>query len=159
MMFSNKPSGFAWVVPDLLAAMGRPWETRTTLEFLKDEGIDTVISLTEAPLHHALMEEFGVEYHHLPVEDFAAPTARQIAKFVDIVEKARRAGGKCVVHCLAGKGRTGTMLACYLVLRGKSAHAAIDEVRRLRPGSIETTAQENAVERYARRLRGGRPRR
>ena len=154
-MSSNRPHSFDWVVPGLLAAMGRPLETRQTLEFLKDEGIDVVISLTETPLHHALIEEFGVESHHLPVRDFTAPTARQIAKFVNIVDKARRAGRKCVVHCLAGKGRTGTMLACYLVSLGRSAREAMNEIRRLRPGSIETPEQEDAVVRYARRLRGG----
>jgi len=155
-MPANKPHSFDWVVPGLLAAMGRPLETRQALEFLKDEGIDVVVSLTETPLHQALIEEFGIESHHLPVRDFAAPTAGQIAKFVDIVEKARRVGLKCVVHCLAGKGRTGTMLACYLVSRGRSARDAIDEIRRLRPGSIETRDQEDAVQRYAHRLRGER---
>jgi len=155
MMSSNKPHSFDWVVPDLLAAMGRPVDTRQALEFLKDEEIDVVISLTETPLHQALIEEFGVECHHLPVRDFTAPTPRQIRKFVDIIDKARRAGRKCVVHCLAGKGRTGTMLACYLVRQGRSARDAIREIRRLRPGSIETPEQEDAVVRYARRLRGG----
>ncbi|NWX94692.1 DUS23 phosphatase, partial [Nothoprocta ornata] len=47
---------------------------------------------------------------------------------------------------LLGNGRTGTMLACYLVKTQKlSGIDAIQEIRRLRPGAIETHEQEKAV--------------
>ncbi|NXC50647.1 DUS23 phosphatase, partial [Penelope pileata] len=47
---------------------------------------------------------------------------------------------------MLGHGRTGTLLACYLVrTRQLSGADAIREIRRLRPGSIETREQEQAV--------------
>ncbi|XP_058881696.1 dual specificity protein phosphatase 23b isoform X1 [Acipenser ruthenus] len=50
------------------------------------------------------------------------------------------------VHCLHGHGRTGTMLACYLVKNRKITGVdAIHEIRRLRHGSIETQDQEKTV--------------
>lgn len=50
------------------------------------------------------------------------------------------------VHCMHGHGRTGTMLASYLVkTRNISGLEAIKEIRRLRKGSIETKDQEIAV--------------
>ncbi|NXT20028.1 DUS23 phosphatase, partial [Syrrhaptes paradoxus] len=50
---------------------------------------------------------------------------------------------------LLGHGRTGTMLACYLAkARKMSGDDAIREIRRLRPGSIETREQEQAVIRF-----------
>ena len=62
--------------------------------------------------------------------------------------------GVCV-HCMAGVGRTGTMLAVYLVKsRGLSAQQAIQEVRRQRPGSIETQSQEEAVFIYTEYIKG-----
>jgi len=152
-MSHHAPSGFSWVVPDVLAAMGRPRDSVTAMEFLKDEGVGVVITLTETPLSRTLIEEFGFEYHHIPVIDFTAPTARQIDRFVKLVEKTRKAGRKAVVHCLAGHGRTGTMLACYLVKRGKTSLEALAQVRDIRPGSVETFEQEDAVARYARRIR------
>jgi atypical dual specificity phosphatase len=56
------------------------------------------------------------------------------------------------VHCRAGKGRTGTVLAAYFVSKGMSAAEALQRVRELRPGSIETPEQEHAIADLARRL-------
>ena len=58
------------------------------------------------------------------------------------------------VHCAMGRGRTGTMLACYLVAKeGYSGDAAIEETRRRRRGSIETRLQEQAVRDFEDHLR------
>ena len=53
-----------------------------------------------------------------------------------------------VVTCAAGIGRTGTILASYLVNTGWEADEAIDYIRQLRPGSIQTASQEEAVRQY-----------
>ena len=50
-----------------------------------------------------------------------------------------------------GLGRTGVVLACYFVEKGLSAQNAIARVRRMRPGSIETDEQADAVVEFARR--------
>lgn len=129
-----------------------PASTISDFESLKEEDIDAIVSLTEHPLHNVLIEEFGFEYKHVPIEDLTAPSLEQIDEFVEFATRMKKMGKKIVVHCGAGVGRTGTMLACYLVHKGYSAADAISEVRRKRPGSIETPEQEEIVIRYAEKL-------
>ncbi|KAM9624038.1 dual specificity protein phosphatase 23 isoform 1-T1 [Morphnus guianensis] len=74
------------------------------------------------------------------------PTPGQIQSFLQLVEEANARGEAVAVHCMLGHGRTGTMLACYLAKAQKmNGSDAIWEIRRLRPGSIETREQEQAV--------------
>jgi len=60
-----------------------------------------------------------------------------------------------VVHCLAGLGRTGTVAACLLVTRGRTAGESIAAVRAVRPGSVQSQAQADFVEAFAAYHAGG----
>jgi len=128
--------------------MAKPASSVYDFEFLKDNGFEAIVSLSEFPLSEVLIEEFGFTVKHIPVRDFEAPTLEQVEDFVAFAENARSEGKKLVVHCDAGIGRTGTMLACYLVSKGYNAADAIEEVRAKRPGSLETIEQEEVVLKY-----------
>lgn len=142
---------FSWVVPDQVAAMGRP--DPEDVPRLREAGITAVLSLTRRP---ALPEDAGgLRVMHLPVLDMTAPTVDQLEDAVEFMESEIRQGGKVAVHCLAGQGRTGTVLAAFLVGRGDDASDAVARVRELRPGSIETVAQELSVHRFAEGRAGG----
>ena len=155
-MTVTPPQGFGWVIPNQLAAMAWPHKQHDAFEFFQNAGINVVVTLDEAPLSPVMAEEFGIEYHHTPIKDFHAPTLEQIEEFVAVVARAREAGKKVAVHCRAGRGRTGTMIACYLVSLGRTARQALAEIRSLRPGSVETPEQEQAIQNYERTLRGKR---
>jgi atypical dual specificity phosphatase len=59
-----------------------------------------------------------------------------------------------MVHCAAGKGRTGSVLAAYLVKKqGVTAEEAIEKIRSMRPGSIQSVVQETAVSMYEKYLK------
>jgi len=132
--------------------MAKPASTVYDFEFLKENGFEAIVSLTEFPLNKALIEEFGFRVKHIPVRDFEAPTLEQVDDFIAFAEKAHAEGKKLVVHCDAGIGRTGTALACYLISKGYNAAKAIEEVRVKRPGSIETVEQEELVMQYEERF-------
>lgn len=140
---------FGWVLSGRLAGMAYPQADAP--EALRACGIRAVLSLTERAPTPSLSDA-GFAWHHEPVYDFAAPTAEALARAVAFCRRHLDRGEPVVVHCMAGIGRTGTVLAAVLVSLGTSAPAAIAEVRRLREGSLETSEQEAAVHAYARRL-------
>lgn len=146
------PRNFSFIIAGVLAGMERPGtyeKLRADFEFLKNHRISAIVSLTESGLDRVFLEEFGFRYLHMPVADFTAPSAEQIDQFLKFQRGAEADGLATLVHCGAGLGRTGTMLACALVARGVPADEAIGRVRAQRPYSIETVEQEDAVRRYA----------
>ncbi len=144
--------GFSWVIDNKLAAMPRPGASGSLeddIAFLGAQGIDLLVSLTTVPVDPSLLAEYRIESLHLPVLDFQPPSLQQQIEFAEKTSQRLTDGGRVGVHCTAGIGRSGTMLATYLVFCGESAEDAIATIRELRPGSIETTAQEAAVYSYA----------
>ncbi len=140
--------GFSWIVAGELAAMPVPGRDRPLREdalFLQQQEIGTLISLTEELPDPGIFEEMSISQAHIPVEDFTAPTLEQMIEFITVVSESAQRGQPVGVHCTAGLGRSGAMSAAYLVAQGLSAEEAIATVRQLRPGSIETEAQEDAV--------------
>jgi atypical dual specificity phosphatase len=140
-------ANFSWLLPGELAGSSFPREDGAG-QWLVDQGIRAVISLTEnVP---PTVKEAGLDSLHLPTVDFTPPTVEQVAQAVAFIERKRAAKQPVLVHCGAGLGRTGTILACYLVFTGLSPEAAIAQVRQARPGSLETANQVETVRTYAR---------
>jgi len=142
-----EPRRFSWVMPWKLAASGRP-TSKVQLTWLKRQGISAILDLTEgAPFPTEWVT--GLEYKRIPMQDHMPPHWRELAEAVGFISE-QIAQGRCVlVHCLGGLGRTGTVLACYLVKdQGLMPEDAIREVRKSRPGSIESS-QEASVLSYS----------
>jgi atypical dual specificity phosphatase len=144
---------FDWIVEPEVGACAYPREPGAW-ESLCAAGIGLVINLHERAHEASVLERYGVEEVHLPVRDFTPPTAEQLERGVELMTQAIQAGRRVMVHCGAGLGRTGTLVACYLVSQGAEPKDAIQRVRAARPGSIETAAQEKAVREFAARRHG-----
>jgi atypical dual specificity phosphatase len=149
---SDVPYGFTWVERPLIAALARPSSTED-FRWLRAQGIQVLVSLTEDRPRRDWTEDAGLLVFHEPLEDMEAPTQDQLDRVVSAIERAMSQEMPVAVHCGAGLGRTGVVLAAYLVTKGLSAANAIARIRRLRPGSIETEEQAEAVEHFARRRR------
>lgn len=151
---TNLPN-FSYLLEGRLAGSAYPGygeRLGAALGQLQSQGIRAILSLTEETPEPAMLREFGFQHLHVPVPDFTAPSIAQIERAVEFLREHTASGSQALVHCTAGMGRTGTVLACYLVREGSTARAAIDQVRRLRPGSVETPEQERLVFDYARHL-------
>jgi len=154
---------FSFIIEGELAGSAHPVLTVSGPEEFKnvlgEYGLGAVVSLDERGLPAKWPPLMGAEYLHIRIPDFEPPTEDQIDRFIELVEKTKEGGRATLAHCHAGMGRTGTMIACYLVKHQQiSADEAINLVRRKRPGSIETHGQEDCVRAYQRRLKGKTPR-
>lgn len=144
------PDEFSWVEKPVLAGFARP-AAFEELTWLREQGIQLLLSLSEAPVRRDWVNDAGLFSMHIPIEDMHAPSQKQLDLCLSAIEKARSNQMGVGVHCGAGLGRTGTVLACYLITKNMSARDAIAQIRKLRPGSVETPEQEEAITEFARR--------
>jgi atypical dual specificity phosphatase len=150
---AEKPTNFSWLIEGKLAGCGLP-VTQEEFEWLGENGIKSVVTVREVPLPSEWFIESDINYLHLEVEDFGAPSIEELDKAVGFIDDEINKNRPVMVHCAAGKGRTGAVLAAYLVKsQSLTAKDAIEKVRGTRPGSIQSVVQETAISMYEKYLR------
>jgi atypical dual specificity phosphatase len=146
-----QPHAFDWVVPEQLGACVNPSVSESAAAELLNWRIGLLVNLHERPDPPDLLAQLQAETLHLPVPDSLPPTQDQLDQGVAAIGAGLRDGKRVAVHCGAGLGRSGTLIAAYLVSQGSAPDEAIALVRETRPGSVETDEQEAAVHEFARR--------
>lgn len=139
-----EPWNFSWVVKGVLCACSWP-RSPSEINWLRKAGVKAIVSLSEERQPPISAHEY-MDCYVIPVEEFEAPAMEQMTEFVNICDKAAAENKPVCVHCRMGLGRTGVMIACYLIKNyNQTAEEAIRNVRLMRPYSIETREQERAV--------------
>ena len=147
----NTVLNFSWVIPLRLAGGARPgWlgDLRVDLEFLWEQGVRGIVGFVDpgTTMDYSGAPGCVFEILRLQVEDHTAPPPEVLGQGIDFIERCRKQELPVLVHCLAGIGRTGTLLACYLArAQGLDGADALARLRVLRPNSVETREQEAAV--------------
>ncbi|GMF12968.1 unnamed protein product [Phytophthora lilii] len=168
------PRFFRWIVPFHLAAMSTPRNREDIRCLCYSLHVRHIVTLTEEePLSAVWFDGLpNIKNTFLPVANYMAPSIPQIDMFMRLCCTSSPTKAPVLVHCGGGKGRAGTLVACYLVAFGfqppprefftedsaassegwfqpaMSAAEAIQALRTMRPGSIETKEQEEAVSKY-----------
>lgn len=150
------PRGFAWLVPGRLGGTRQPGlvgPIAEDLAALRRVGATLLVTLTDewqAP--EAALARAGLAGLSFPIPDMEAPHPAAAAAFCAMLARRIEAGAVAVLHCRAGRGRTGTMLAAQLVWQGLSASDALAATRAHNPNWVESPAQEAFLGAFCRHL-------
>lgn len=148
-----------WIIPDRFIAFCGP-HSRTRLEsgyhqhspeayipYFKNHNVSTIIRLNKRMYDAKRFTNAGFDHYDLFFADGSTPTDAIVKEFLDICENAE---GAIAVHCKAGLGRTGTLIACYLMKHYRmTAAETIAWVRICRPGSVIGPQQQFLVMKQA----------
>lgn len=139
---------------------GRRWQRHMETDFqaLEVWGAEVLISLVEG--HEFLplgVPEFATavalrDFHwcHLPIADMSIPGVDFNSSWKihgGKIQEVLDSGGRLIIHCAGGLGRSGMIAAKLMTMFGTPPDEAIAQVRTMRPGAIETVAQEEYVRR------------
>jgi atypical dual specificity phosphatase len=144
------PPGFNWIIAGKLAGCAEPGVMASIdydMDLLARMGITYLITLTEKDLPPEPLARHGLRNLHLPIYDREAPTIRQVYMLVRKIQVLLDEGQIIAVHCKAGIGRTGTVLAAWLIREGGlSADAAIKRLRTIKSTYVQSQVQEQFLD-------------
>jgi protein tyrosine/serine phosphatase len=172
--------GTYWAVPAQLLAGEYPGEvdpemTRRRLRALLDGGIRTFVDLTDEdeisedakviPVYRSILrqlseaESIQTTYANIPIEDRGVPSPWTLRCILDVIDRSLSDENPVYVHCWAGRGRTGTVVGCYLKRHGLAEEVDVIQklahLRRNAPNGKETSPHTNEQVRMVKNWRKG----
>lgn len=142
------PNGFHWIAPDQLAGCPMPGivaPLEYDLAALKDVGITVLVNLTDRELPADILSQYGIRSVQFKIEDRRAPPIMWIKMLLVQIDKLLVKGDVLAVHCLAGLGRTGTVLGAWLIKKGLTAEETLKRLRQIDAGYVQSKEQEDLL--------------
>ena len=130
------PRGFYWLLPGQLAGMPLPGlvgDLSHDLLALKLCHIRQLISLSPQEVNPELLAQHGIRALHLAGTAGELPSPAQLRMLVRAMARMIERGQGVAVHCVSGNGRTGLLLAAYLMHQGIDVDAALAQVQASNP--------------------------
>lgn len=145
------PRGFLWLKRNMLAGTPMPgvyFDMEYDLKALQRVGVTILITLTETALDAARLAPFGIKSVWEPIPDMTAPDIEQGTRICQQIERLLAQREVIAVHCKAGLGRTGTVLAAHLIWGGLDALDALETVRKIEPRWVQSQSQVEFLEAF-----------
>jgi protein-tyrosine phosphatase len=148
-----------WVIPNRFCAgehpsIGSVDATKLKLRWLMELGINTILDLTEIGeadvdyptiiLNEASSLNIQMAYKRFAIPDWRTPSQHTMIDILDEIDQILYYGKKIYLHCHGGKGRTGTVVGCYLVRHGTPVVSVLGKIQELRkdiPGNNEISPE------------------
>jgi atypical dual specificity phosphatase len=129
-------------------------DLESDLKALRQLGCRRLVTLTEDCQNQERFAHYQIDVAHFPIPDMGVPALSEAKSICGRISSWMDAGDATVLHCKAGLGRTGTMLACTLVRRGEHPVRAIETVRSINPYYIQSPEQLAFISAFSRFLEG-----
>lgn len=146
------PRGFLWLKQGRLAGTPMPGIVQDLdydLTALRRVGVTWLLNLTERAPDRPLLATYDLSCAWYPIDDAEAPGIIQGISICTQIERLLAEGEVVAVHCRGGLGRTGTVLAAYLIWEGSKALDALEAVRRVEPRWVQSEVQVRFLEKFA----------
>ncbi|OIQ27052.1 MAG: protein phosphatase [Alphaproteobacteria bacterium MedPE-SWcel] len=136
----------------LSPAPGAGGDYKEDLRLIREWRPSIVITLTTR-VEHVIMgietlgsdiQGLGSRWFHLPIEDFQIPDDDTEDRWSQVSLLARQAlsgGGRVLVHCRGGCGRSGMATLRLMIEAGEDPKAALVRLRQIRACAVETDEQ------------------
>lgn len=149
---SYGPRGFLWLKRGELAGTPLPGvfhETDYDMQALQRVGVTVLVSLTKKPVDAGMLDKYEMQSIASYIPDMGAPSFEQATNLCEQMDRAIKKGETIAVHCRAGLGRTGTLLAAYLIWEGETALTALERARSVEPRWVQSEEQAQFLESFA----------
>jgi atypical dual specificity phosphatase len=123
------------------------------LKNLSDKGVKSIVCLLEDNSNIETYNTNGFESLWLPVADNKAPTFEQVEKLVTFIDEQNQKNNPVAIHCQGGKGRTGTLIASYLISKGDTFEEAMNKIDEKQPNAIKKDFQINFLKELSNKVR------
>lgn len=139
-----------WVTSGI--AVGAAPSSKSSFNTIRKNGIEVILNLcAECGNLHERERATGFIVYWLPISDAYIPELDELDEAVDWLIDHIDSGRKVLVHCRFGVGRSGTIIAAYLLKRGHSLKGVFEKMKQM-PAAPTNRDQIQLISNYAEKL-------